>query len=335
MKVSELAKDLNITSEDVLKALRSLKLKAKDSEQVLSAAVVSVIKSELQPAQEAPVKKPAKSDNAKKTAKKKTAATTKKKEAKETATEKKAEKPKTTTVAKAKKATTATKKKTVEVKDAKTKPTAKKVVSRPVRTTEKGMTVKKKTTVKKTTVKDASKTHPKISMAPVITLKPLARKRKKPAPTAKGEPVSDVKDEIKTGLMQAAPEAVDKDLIPVKEVVQEIPRDESLPDIEVQVPITVKDLSVKLQEKPSIVLKHLMKMGIFCHINQSLEADIVSRIVRDFGFNLAKIRTQEQQLIETHKQEEEDESPRISTGVDGPPVLIERPWSSNIARIFP
>ena len=47
MKVSELAKDLNITSDVVLKALRSLKLKAKDSAQVLSAAVVSVIKSEL------------------------------------------------------------------------------------------------------------------------------------------------------------------------------------------------------------------------------------------------------------------------------------------------
>ena len=47
MKVSELAKDLNVTSDVVLKALRSLKLKAKDSEQVLSAAVVSVIRSEL------------------------------------------------------------------------------------------------------------------------------------------------------------------------------------------------------------------------------------------------------------------------------------------------
>ena len=47
MKVSELAKDLDITSDAVLKALRSLKLKAKDSQQDLSAAVVSVIKSEL------------------------------------------------------------------------------------------------------------------------------------------------------------------------------------------------------------------------------------------------------------------------------------------------
>ncbi|MCH7871011.1 MAG: hypothetical protein IID33_04860, partial [Planctomycetes bacterium] len=57
----------------------------------------------------------------------------------------------------------------------------------------------------------------------------------------------------------------------------------------------------------SIVLKHLMQMGALCHINQSLNADVVSRIVQDYGFNLAKIQTQEQQLIETHKVEEEDE----------------------------
>ena len=47
MKVSELAKVLNTSSDDVLKALRALKLKAKDSQQELSAAVVSVIKSEM------------------------------------------------------------------------------------------------------------------------------------------------------------------------------------------------------------------------------------------------------------------------------------------------
>ena len=53
MKVSELAKDLNTTSDAVLKALRALKLKAKDSEQELSATVVSVITSEMKPAKKA------------------------------------------------------------------------------------------------------------------------------------------------------------------------------------------------------------------------------------------------------------------------------------------
>jgi len=47
MKVSELASELNTTSDNVLKTLKSLKLKAKDSKQELNVAVISVIKSEL------------------------------------------------------------------------------------------------------------------------------------------------------------------------------------------------------------------------------------------------------------------------------------------------
>ena len=81
--VAELAKELNLTSEEVLKALRALKLKAKDADQVLSAAVVSVITSELKPPpKKAARAKTAKKETAAKGAKKKTASTAKKKTAK-------------------------------------------------------------------------------------------------------------------------------------------------------------------------------------------------------------------------------------------------------------
>ena len=319
MKVSELAKDLNITSDAVLKALRSLKLKAKDSEQVLSAAVVSVIKSELKTSKkETPQKKgttvgkPAEAEASAKKTKKKMTGEAKKKVAKKTATTKKSVKAKPVSAMKTKKAAE-TKKKAVEDKEVKGKPKTKKVVSKPVRTTEKGTTVKKKTIVKRVSSKDIFKPHPKISKSPVITLKPLARKRKKPSLAAKSETgtsaVSEKKDDVKASLSSnGIPGIAEQEAPVVTEAVKEVSRDESLPDIEIQVPITVKDLSVKLQKKPSVLLKHLMKMGAFCHINQALDADIVSRIVQDFGFNLAKIRTQEQQLIETHKKEEKDES---------------------------
>lgn len=318
MKVSELAKDLGMTSEDVLKALRALKLKAKDSEQVLSSAVVSVIKSELKPSKKvAPSKtetttKATKPEAPAKKATKKATAKTKKKVAdKEMVATKKPVKTKTVATAKTK---VAAKKKAAEAKDAETKPKARKIVSKPVRTKEDGTAVKKKKTTvkKKVSTKDATKSYPKISNAPVITLKPLARKRKKPLPASRGETgtstASEKGDEIKTlsSLAAGSQDVAQSEISSVPEVVQEVPRDESLPDIEIQVPITVKDLSVKLQQKPSIVLKHLMEMGILCHINQGLDADVVSRIVQDFGFNLAKIRTLEQQLVEAHKQEEED-----------------------------
>jgi len=47
MKVSDLAKEYRTTSEAILEVLKSLKLKAKDSEQELSSVVVSVLKSHL------------------------------------------------------------------------------------------------------------------------------------------------------------------------------------------------------------------------------------------------------------------------------------------------
>ena len=89
-------------------------------------------------------------------------------------------------------------------------------------------------------------------------------------------------------------------------------KDENLPDLEIKVPITVKDLSVKLLEKPSVVLKYLMKFGLFAHINQSLDGDVVNRIAQEFGYNYIKIRTQEEYLVETHKVE--DENPEHLTG---------------------
>lgn len=269
MNVSELAKALDTTSEVVLQTLKSLKLKAKDSQQELSAAVVSVIKSEMK----------ARGKTSKKTAVRGGTKT----------------------------------KKAAEPKGKEPKPKAKKVVAKRVKTTE-AVAVSKAKKVKRVSAGKPARAHPRISDAPVITLKPLARRRKKPLPPARGEAgASTISEKIEepkpvtsaaAGLQETAQPAV----LAVPETAQKIERDESLPDIEIQVPITVKDLSVKIQQKPSLVLKQLMKMGVLCHINQGLEGDVVGRIVREFGFNLAKIRTQEEQLIETHKQEEEDKA---------------------------
>ncbi len=305
MKVSNLANDLKTTSDEVLKVLRSLKLKAKDSEQELSAAVVSVIKSEIKAAQKAAasktITKARKVDAGEPSGKK-----AKKTPPTETKIPKKTVKAKAALETPTVKTTEEISKKKVPSKETKSKT----VVSKPVRTTGKGVLVKKTTVIKKMPVGDDAKLHPKISQAPVITLKPLVRKRKKTSPTGKEEAFEERKEEVKTAASLPSailsPEAGLKEAPTVTDVGGKAIRDEDLPDIEVQVPITVKDLSVKLQQKPSNVLKQLMKMGALCHINQALDGDIVGRIVREFGFNLSKIRTQEEQLIETHKHEEED-----------------------------
>lgn len=272
MKVSDLAKNLEIPVDQILATLKSLKLKAKDKDQELSAAVVSVIKSELVKSKSSSKK----SDESK--PKKKTE---EKKETKE-AKEEKVEKPK----------------KISKPKEEKKEAPAKKEEPKPA-----SVQVKKEAPVVKapeppTVKKDILKPKPKISKEPVITLKPLLRKKKKSGPEQRpfmgGAFTREASPSASTAI-SSTPTTQDA----------QAPAG-PLTDIEIDVPITVKNLSVKLQQKPSVILTYLMKLGILAHINQSLDGELVTKIARDFGFNLVKTRTQEEQLIAGHKKEDED-----------------------------
>jgi len=48
-------------------------------------------------------------------------------------------------------------------------------------------------------------------------------------------------------------------------------------------PITVKDLSVKLQEKPSVLIKTLMNMKVMAGLNQLLDEQVVNSICAKYG----------------------------------------------------
>ncbi|MCA9398222.1 MAG: translation initiation factor IF-2 [Candidatus Omnitrophica bacterium] len=281
MKVSELAKELQTTSKEVLATLKSLKLKAKDGKQDLSSAAVSLVKSQFKKSQKTTTKSVASSKE--ETTKKKAVKKAVKKVVKKVA--KKAEEKKT--------ASTDGDKKGAPVKKRVVKKIARKKV------------VKKKTaeassdTKEEVKVEAKEKPKTKISKEPVFTLKPLQRKRKKTS-SKDDTKTPDGKTDVSVAAKTDIPEPVEA------KPVEELKRDESLPDIEIKVPITVKDFSTKIQQKPSLVLTKLMKMGVMTHINQSLDADVVQHLTREFGYNLAKIKTQEEQLIETHKQEEDD-----------------------------
>ncbi|MCC6759529.1 MAG: translation initiation factor IF-2, partial [Candidatus Omnitrophica bacterium] len=86
--------------------------------------------------------------------------------------------------------------------------------------------------------------------------------------------------------------------------VPEAPRE--MKDLEVQLPISVKDFAVRIQEKTSMVLKKLMEMGVLANLNQNLSEDVVRKLAEAFGFIITKIKTKEEKLLESHKIEEED-----------------------------
>jgi len=305
MRVSDLAAEFGVTSEEILKKLKALRLKAKDGKQELNAVVVSVIKSEFK--KEGKVSKPvapkaketktseepkrkAKEIKAKKTTKKEKPEPKKKKEAKKKTEDKKK----------------ATVKKTTKVKKA-------------VKTTAKEKTEKTAVKTKVKTTKKIVKAKAKVIEEPFVSLKPLAKKRKKKYTPASGthaipSVAPDVKKTLEDGSGGAVDEVKDKGVVaPSLEEVRsseaearEAERIANLEPLEIKVPITVKELSVRLQQKSSAILKRLIQLGIFANINFNLGEDIVKKLASEFGYNVTKVKTQEQQLVETHKEEEED-----------------------------
>jgi len=145
------------------------------------------------------------------------------------------------------------------------------------------------------------KAKPKISDAPFIPLKPLAKKKKRPMGLGgrgreeSSVPKGEVQPAVPSDVSQLEP-AVDRT---------------DLPELEIKVPITVKDFSVAVNQKTSAVLKKLMSLGVFANINQNLGEDVARKLAVEFGFNLTKIKTQEQQIIDFHKMEEDD--PKLMT----------------------
>jgi translation initiation factor IF-2 len=90
----------------------------------------------------------------------------------------------------------------------------------------------------------------------------------------------------------------------------------ALKDIELDFPISIKDLSVKLQQKPSAVLKILMQKGILANINQSLNEDVVEKLQSELNFSYTKVKTKEEELVALHIQQDDsgEKKPR-------PPVI--------------
>ncbi|MDD5005206.1 MAG: translation initiation factor IF-2 [Candidatus Omnitrophica bacterium] len=75
----------------------------------------------------------------------------------------------------------------------------------------------------------------------------------------------------------------------------------NLKPLEVNAPITVKDLAVKIQEKSSVLIKYLIeKQKMFVTINQILNEEIVIKTLEDFGFEYKKRMTDEESLMEVH-----------------------------------
>jgi len=323
MRVSELAKELNTTTEIILAKLRAFKLKAKDGEQELNSFVLSVLQREIisKGVKVAPMvsKIPSKALPESKEFKTSIAPEKLKKEVKETKVKTKVEeKEKSKPVSKAKKSETP-----VAILSE-----APKVKAKLIKSTSVKKTVSPVPPVSPVVVPEipVQKVRPKLSDAPFVSVKPLPKRKKRPSGSFKESfketPKMDKElrsETPKTEFPAATLPFVDNDssssLLEEKisaplsqSAAEEKPFDPRslLPPLEVKIPIAVKDFAVKLQQKQGVVLKKLMEMGIFANINQHLNEEAIRTIAAGFGYSIIKTKTQEEQLIDVHKTLEED-----------------------------
>jgi len=139
----------------------------------------------------------------------------------------------------------------------------------------------------KVTPKITPKVAPKVE--PVIHHKPEIKVT--PVHLPKHEPKIEIKPEIKVA--------------PVLPVVE-------LKELELELPITVKDLAIRLQEKPSVIIKSLMDSRIMVGINQALDEAVATKICEKYHCKIKKALGVEEAALNLHhlKDAPKDLKPR-------------------------
>lgn len=131
-----------------------------------------------------------------------------------------------------------------------------------------------------------------------VSLKSRAKKIIKPAlviPKPEFKIIVEPKVEIKPKFQEKP-----KLKIETKVEVKVSPPVVEIKELELELPIVLKDLAIKLQEKPSVIIKMLMDMKIMAGINQSLGEDIVAKICEKYRFKIKKALEGEDLALSKH-----------------------------------
>ncbi|MCB9758158.1 MAG: translation initiation factor IF-2 [Candidatus Omnitrophica bacterium] len=310
MLVSELAKEFNTTTAVILGKLKTLRLKAIDGKQDLSKVVVTVLRSELVKDLKIATATRVAAKAAKMTARQSAFKVVEKAKAQEPVVEKK----KATKKAASKKGVS---KKNTIVPELQEQVIASQssgedkvvepVVVEPVPAKVETVQEQPPAVEAKIDVPVAITPAKVVTPAPVapltaeeeakgfVPLKPLAKKKRRVtgrSDSSRGAAEANIVDagsaEAETVMANAVVEPGE------------------LKELEIQLPISVKDFAVRIQEKTSVVLKKLMEMGVLANINQNLSEGVVRALAQALGYAITQIKTKEEKLIEIHKAEEED-----------------------------
>jgi len=127
-------------------------------------------------------------------------------------------------------------------------------------------------------------------------------------------PVKEIKGEqpkpaVKVEAKEAGKEIpkVEKPALPKEELKVEGKPEPAreLKDLELELPIAVKDLAVRLQEKPSTIIKLLLDMRIMVGINQALDEAVVNKICEKYGFKIKNAPEKEELSLSIHLEKDD------------------------------
>jgi len=149
-------------------------------------------------------------------------------------------------------------------------------------------------------------------------------KEKKPKPEAKPKPKAKEKITKEKEAHPAVEKKREKEP-PRQEVVEKVKpieiKEEAKPakSIELAFPLTVKQLSVKINAKPNDVIKKLMTRGIFATLNQNLPDETAVEISKEYGYEIKQAPSLEEQLLKEHAESDHHEIKKI--GIPRAPIV--------------
>jgi len=98
-----------------------------------------------------------------------------------------------------------------------------------------------------------------------------------------------------------------------------VPEKPAVKTLELTLPISLKELALKINVKPNELIVKLMAKNVFATINQSLGQEIVNDILSQYGFEYNAPRKIEDQVLTEHKKHEEGQDVKHLAG--RPPVV--------------
>jgi translation initiation factor IF-2 len=143
-------------------------------------------------------------------------------------------------------------------------------------------------------IKKAAIDQRSLEEAPLVVKEKRVISKKEEKPTIEHKPIAEKQSPVAEEKITIKPRLAEE-AITVKPVAL-------AKTLELTLPITLKDLAVKLQEKPSVLIQTLIKEGLMVGINQVLDERTVAKICEKYHCQLKKAPGKEELALRMHQE---------------------------------